>query len=240
MIQKTTDYTVFTFRPDNRRVIDQTHVQRLAHSITSRNLLELRPITVNAEMEILDGQHRLLAAKSLNIPIFYKIEKNLTAPDIILMNISKPWAIEDYLNFYCQHAYIEYQKLQDFAKNNNLSLKLAITLALGYQHVNFHEFRLGKFKFDANIQNEEIDICWDTINCIKKLNGYSAYTNTSKFWKSLLKLVKHPDFERSRWEVNLPKMVSTFCPKARTEDYIISLQYVYNWRSSQKINLLSE
>ncbi len=88
MIKKTKNYEMFTFREDNREKIDQSHVQRLVFSIEKRNLLELRPIIVNEKFEVIDGQHRLMAAKFLDVEIFYQQEKKLDAKDIITMNIT--------------------------------------------------------------------------------------------------------------------------------------------------------
>jgi len=89
MIRKTTNYEIFTFREDNREKIDKKHLARLVESIKSRNLLELRPIMVNEKLEIVDGQHRLLAAKQLGYEIYYQKEENLDCADIVRMNLSK-------------------------------------------------------------------------------------------------------------------------------------------------------
>ena len=37
----------------------------------------MRPIVVNKKMEVMDGQHRLMAAKQLGVEIYYQEEKNL-------------------------------------------------------------------------------------------------------------------------------------------------------------------
>ncbi len=240
MIKKTKEYDIFTFRDDNREKIDQAHIKRLIESIKARNLLELRPIVVNEKMEVIDGQHRLLAAKALGCEIFYQQEKKLDAVDIVRMNISKPWTMGDFLNFYVHHNYIEYKKLAEFMKKHNLTLKVAMTIALGQARQGYHEFRLGEFKFHEESLSIELDICWDTINYIKKMNGFSPYTSSSRFWKALLKLVRHPDFDEGKWRNNMQKMIDHFSPKARTEDYINMIQSVYNWRNNSRISLMDD
>lgn len=240
MIKKTKDYDIFTFREDNREKIDQAHVKRLAESIESRNLLELRPIIVNDKMEVIDGQHRLLAAKFLACEIYYQQEKKLDAADIIRMNITKPWTIDDYLNFHCQHQNDEYLKLKGFMQKHTLTLKVALNIAMGQAKSGYHDFKLGNFKFDEENLDIELDVCWDSINYIKKMNGFSPYTSSTRFWKSLLKLIRHPEFDEQKWRSNMQKMIDHFCPKARTEDYVNMVQTVYNWRNSSRINLMED
>lgn len=237
MIQKTKNYDMFIFRKDNRAKVDKEHVKRLISSIESRNMLELRPIVVNERMEIIDGQHRLLAAKNLGVEIYYRIEKNLEADDIIKMNIAKSWFQGDYLNFYVYHGYEEYKKLDDFMKKHNLTLKVALNIALGQSKQGYTDFKDGKFKFDDDSLGVELDICWATINYIKKMNGYSVYTESSRFWKALLALIKHPCFIAEKWMLNLNRMVSNCSAKASTKEYITMLTHIYNWRNNTKIDL---
>ena len=238
MINKTKDYDIFVFRQDNRERINQAHVERLVSSISSRNLLELRPITVNKKMEIIDGQHRLLAAKKLGIPIYYEVGEDLNAEDIIRMNVSQNWKIGDYLNFYCQHQYVEYVKLKDFMIKNNLTIKVALCIALGVGKESSLNFKNGNFKFHDESLSGELKICHQTIEYIIKMNGYSAYTKSARFWRPLLKLIKHPEFEAYKWLKNMQMMISHFSPKAREDDYMKMFQHIYNWKNTNKIRLV--
>ena len=86
MIQKTKDYEMFKFRDDNRP-LSQPHLKALIDSIKSKNLLEMRPIQVNAQFEVIDGQHRIAAAKALGVDIYYQVEESLNPEDIIRLNI---------------------------------------------------------------------------------------------------------------------------------------------------------
>ncbi len=240
MINKTKDYSLFIFREDNREKIDKFHVKKIYESIKSRNLLELRPIIVNEKMEIIDGQHRVLAAKMLDVEVYYHIEKKLDAEDIIRMNVSKSWSISDYLNFYCHHGYEEYKKFAEFSKKQGLKTKTSLGLALGKAHMGFKEFIEGKFKFEEESLNVDIDVCWETIHYIRKVNGYSPYTNSTRFWAALLKLVVHHDFDRKKWLTNMKKMVGNFSVKAKADEYLKIFQHIYNWRNPKTINLVDE
>ena len=240
MINKTKNYDKFKFRDDNRVSIDSLHINKLIESIKSRNLLEFRPIIVNENMEIIDGQHRLLAAKSLDLDIYYQIQKGLGGAEIILMNTSKNWINSDYLNYYCKNRFPEYLKLEEFMKKNNLKLHVALNICVGASRTAFNQFKNGKFVFKLDLLENEIEICWETINYIKKMNGNSPYTVTGRFWRSLIMLTTHHNFEKKKWFTSLPRMIERFSAKATTKDYCKLMMEVYNWRNSERINILEE
>jgi len=237
-IIKTTDYDIFKFREDNREAINTSHVKRLAESIKSRNLLELRPICVNADMEIIDGQHRLLAAKSLGVAIYYKQEKTLEAKDIIIMNVSQPWGQSDYLNYYCKNNYVEYIKLKEFMKKQNISLKIALNITMGQKRDGYIKYKMGEYKFNEEDFSNSLEICWNTIDYIKRMNGYSLYTHSARFWNALLIMIRHVNFDAQKWLDNLKRMVERFTAKAKKEDYLKLFMDVHNWRNNSKIELV--
>lgn len=236
-IKMTSDYDIFKFREDNRVAVIQSHVQKLADSIKSRNLLELRPISVNSEMEVMDGQHRLLAAKLLGVPIYYRQDNELQPSDIILMNLSQTWKQSDYLNYYCKNNYPEYLKMKEFMKKNNISIKIALGITCGHNKDVFSNFKNGNFKFNEEEFNSDIDICWDTIEYIKQMRGFSPYTHTSRFWKSLLILIRHVNFNAVKWRDNLKKMIERFTSKASQDDYLMLFLEVHNWNNKKKVEI---
>ena len=99
MTIETSDYSIFK-KHESNRVINELALRKLINSIKSKNMLELRPILVDSQMRVIDGQHRLEAAKALRVPIFYLMKKESESLDIILLNTQKRWSIEDYLNFF--------------------------------------------------------------------------------------------------------------------------------------------
>lgn len=238
-IKCTTDYDKFKFREDNRASINQSHVRRLAESIKARNLLDQRPIAVNGDMEVIDGQHRLLAAKILGTPIYYVMNDELKASDIILMNISQPWGQMDYLNYYCKNNYPDYMKLKKFMADNGITIKIALNITLGRSKGNYIKYKEGNYKFNEEDFSRDISICWETIETIRKMNGYSNYTNSARFWSALLILIKDANFNADRWRENIKRMSERFTAKARKEDYLRMFMDVHNWRNNNKVDLVN-
>ena len=99
-VKNTLDYSIFQNYTTNRDV-RMGHVADLVNSIETRNLLYTQPITVNEEYFVIDGQHRLAAAKSLGLPIYYIVCPGLTERDIPRLNsVMKLWLMADYLDHY--------------------------------------------------------------------------------------------------------------------------------------------
>ena len=235
MALRTKNYEMFKFRADNRHRIEKSHVQKLVESISARNLLELRPICVNKDLEIVDGQHRFLAAQQLGLDIYYEIRDELTGSDIILMNVSKAWNHKDYLNYYVRNHYPEYEKLHKFCNENNMGLSVMLIILLGQSREGVHKFRSGQFVFDHSLVEGELSTCLKVINLIKKANGTSLYTTTGKFWKALVNVVRHPNFDEEKFFFNLERQTDRIRPKINSKDYFKMFADIHNWRNPVKI-----
>jgi len=236
---KTKDYDKFVFRADNRAKIDHHHVERLKSSILSRNLLDMRPIIINEDWEVIDGQHRLLAARELGLDIYYQIEAAKTI-DIIQLNVQKSWSYADYMNYYCKNGYKAYQDLDKFAKLKGISIQVAIALILAHNHQKHEDFRLGKLEFDETHFFADFQLCRQTIDFIKKAHGFSAWTDASKFWKALIHLFQQPEFEYKKWEFNLIRHTDKVTPKATYNQYFRTFVNIFNWRNSNPIRFEEE
>lgn len=238
-MEKTKDYGRFVFRSDNREKIDYKHVKRLVESIKSRNMLDMRPVNINAKWEILDGQHRVLAAKELMVEVYYTIEESLDIPDIILLNTSKSWTDRDYLNYYLKHEKEEYVKLNTFIYENKIELRVALSLTMGSGKDNHSAFRSGSYVFEGDHFNDKITLVRETIAYIVKMNGtaISQYTKTSRFWKALIQLFMHPEFDEGQWKCNLNKLVNRVSNKVTTKEMAALFYYIYNYKAQTRITM---
>ena len=98
-MRNTMEYNIFKEISSNRE-IDEKHVKKLMVAINKRNLLHVNPIVVNEEMRVIDGQHRLAAAKELGVPIYY-IQETISRKDISMLNSNqKNWTAMNYIDFY--------------------------------------------------------------------------------------------------------------------------------------------
>lgn len=148
-VYETEDYDRFVFLVGNR-ALSQIHVKELVNAIKKKDFLPQTPIIVNEEGGIIDGQHRLLAAKALSKPIYYIIRENATLEDAVLLNTSlKNWSNYDYFESWVSMGKPEYIKLKEFMKKHEFSLAFsALLLTQNYIHSKpiWRDLKNGDFK----------------------------------------------------------------------------------------------
>src|SRR6516164_2630090 len=87
----TDDYSQFHFLPGNRDI----HAKQLIQSIQERDMLSTHPILVSKRdmggYYVLDGQHRLVAAKTLKKRIWYVVDNTIGEEHIPLLQRQRPW-----------------------------------------------------------------------------------------------------------------------------------------------------
>lgn len=236
-MNSTKDYKMFKYMTDNRP-IDKGHVNRLIASIKSRNLLEYTPIIVDKTFNVIDGQHRLEAAKALGVPIYYKVQESNDAADIIHLNIAKSWNIIDFFNFFVKHKYPEYVKLDAFCKKNALSIKLGIFLFLKRTKNLMHDFKCGKFVFEEKVGSDTVNISIAAIDVLKKYLGVGKVGfDSKKLWKAIYVLASNPEFDMEIWKRNVGMLCEKIHSKATEEDMLNHILWVYNYRNQNKIEV---
>lgn len=151
-IKSTKEYDKFSYYKGNRRV-NSAHLKSLVVSISKRNLLEHNPILVNEKNVVIDGQHRLEAARELGIPIYYVVVKSGTMGDVQLLNSAiKAWNVEDHMKSFLSAGFEEYRKLNKYRLKYNVpvstAMKYLIDEPIGRNQL-MQKFREGRFEVTA-------------------------------------------------------------------------------------------
>ncbi len=240
IIEKTKNYELFRVSNCNRD-LNEANVAKLIASIKSRNLLEFRPIIVNANMEIIDGQHRLAAAKALDLEVWYKVDQDSTISDILLLNLNqKNWDLGDYLKYYISQGSEEYKKFSEFVKNKEVDIRQGLRFVNEGNTFGYKNFKSGKFKFPEGMELVNVMNCvskYDLISSIIKNQkiGGNEIIQRSLFKTALLEILKNEDLDfdifREKIKINLDKI--RLCSSAR--EYLNMLTDVYNWKNRNPI-----
>lgn len=222
VVKSTNSYGQFKIVNSNREV-NATHVKKLKRAIASKNMLRLNPIVVNDNMEVIDGQHRLAAAKQLGLPIYYIQEKSVDRNDIANLNTNKKnWNIMDYVNFYAVEKYPDYVS---FCKLCN-------------EHPNFKTTWLqilctsnGKRK-TPNLKEGQIDISnIDTARTwIKYFEDWASYIPTvysTRFIEGAIEFFKTVEYDHEIIMTNLPERLDSVRPCIYAAEYKRMLRKIY-------------
>ena len=119
-VLKTYDLSIFKQLPGNRPP-NLLHIKRLRQSMIDHGVL-MCPIIVNENMEVIDGQHRLLAAKGLDgVPIYYIKAENYRLEQVHTLNMNqKNCSKKDFVDGYAEMGLEPYIKLKRFMENADL------------------------------------------------------------------------------------------------------------------------
>lgn len=101
VVYETKNYAKFKIIEGNRPI---DHAKKIIESISEIGML-WQPILVNEKFEIIDGQGRFLAMKTLGIPVIYIIQNGLNIKHVRYLNKNATnWKINDYIHSYATGA----------------------------------------------------------------------------------------------------------------------------------------
>lgn len=158
VIQQTEDLSIFKMLPHNRPVV-QSHVIRLAASMAERpHLRPARPVLVNEQMQVIDGQHRLKGSELNGQAVFFMVVPGLTISDARLLNaLQRTWSLLDYAYSYASSkvpAYVQFVKTYE-ARELPPSIIMEYIMPVGRQQF---EFRTGKMEpVDQKVLDAKLD-----------------------------------------------------------------------------------
>jgi hypothetical protein len=231
----TSNYDLFKRRSDNR-VLDEKIVRERMESI--KMIGQQDAIKCDPDFYTEDGQHRIEACRRLQIPVkFVIMDKKLTTEELAaLQSQNSKWKVDDYAHSYTSKDNEDYKLYNLFRKNfpefNHSIALMLLTNTKVRNRVIEEGFKVGQFK--AKSYNKAKTYA----EMIKKIGVYYDGYFRNPFVAAFLTLTEHPDFEFERLYRKIPKRRKALMEFSKTEDYITTLQDIYNWKETKKIYFL--
>ncbi len=239
-MEQTKNYEMFKRHVANRG-INAKNVEKIRESIKDKNMLHLRPIIVNSNYEIIDGQHRLEAAKELQLDLFYVVHHDSKDSDMILLNNNqKKWTLHEYLNYYCEmcsHEYIEFKKFL----NNTPWIDITTALALIGKNsgTEWRKFKDGELLFVKAYAENDVKIMFaeEIVMIIKNtlINRDKRPFSGTRFIAALSFLCSQDGFDMELFTKKLKGKLDCIHACATIEGYLQMLKAVYNYRNTNPI-----
>lgn len=242
MIKSTMKYDMFK-KHENNREINKVNLNRIVKSIQARNLLKLRPILIDKDYRIIDGNHRLEAAKHLNVEVYYQLSEETDKEDIILLNANqRTWRSDDYLNFYINSGIEDYLKFFMLKQELDISTHLLVSMMMGLCRSGDHylDFKIGKFKFPNDQEVEKIRANFKQISELKKFTsqkslGPKTFLNTSRFDISMHEFLSNQAVDLETFIKKYKMRIDLLRPCATRQQYHEIFKAMYNWKNSHPI-----
>lgn len=241
-VKKTTNYDKFKYLLGNRD-INQSHVRNLVKSISKNNLLEYNPILVDYSGFVIDGQHRLEAAKKLGVPVFY----NQTDADIdtviLINNNSKNWSIEDFVNSYIEFGHTDYVALKEFKKKWGIPYTVSAAAlssqisdkktVIGYTGEYSRKIKDGEFKVNPNNKADKI---------MQWVDSFTDYADTViRRNRAFISAVAHV-YAQKKVTLSTLKRKLRVCGKMlvrqnKKSEYLRQIEDIVNYKARKNIRL---
>lgn len=237
-IPLTKDYSIFKTLKGNRP-INWGHVRSLVLSMQENGFL-LNPIIINKRGEIIDGQHRLEAAKIIGIPVYYLVAPKYGQKEILAFNTTvKTWTLSDYLHKWIKKGEPAYIAFQEFLENHaDFNLTNCLKLVGGQKAGEgggarklVDAFRLGKLDMSGAHEADQF------LMKVKRLEDlYDGYKRM-KFVGALWRCEKYNKFSFDEFEHKLALRRAKMFDCGTEDQYIELIEDIYNYRRADKINL---
>lgn len=233
----TTNYHKFRTIEGNREV-NKTHLKRLAKSVSETSYLDIIPIIVNEDFEVIDGQHRLEVARELGLPVNYVVAPGAGLKEVQLLNANeRAWLKADYLESYIKLGNQNYVILKDFMKKFGLPLTVSADILMGpigKRGSTAELFKNGKFVIN-NLRS--------AIDFAEKLVELKPFTEPN-VWRtegfvSAVKAV-YKKVSRKLFIHKLEIYGRKVKKQGTVLDYIRLFEDILNFRSREQIRLYAE
>jgi hypothetical protein len=229
-IRTTKNYAQFKQLTGNRS-ISQSHKARLMESM--RENYRFTVITVNENLEVIDGQHRLECAKELGLPVHYVICENYGLTDVHQLNANlKRWTTNDYLDGYCEMGNLHYEFYRAFKKKYGFGHQECLRLLNGsYNGASFEDFKNGQFV----VKDRKKAI--DRAEKILALEDLYPGIRRRTFVFAMLSLLDLPQFDYDRFRSKLERQRAKMYDCTSVDQYRDLIEKIYNHYTSDKVNL---
>jgi hypothetical protein len=236
-IEKTISYGKFK-QLEGNRPINKGLLNAIRESINNDgNYLMYNPIIVNEKMEIIDGQHRLEAARLEAADIYYIMATGMRIRQAQVLNSRKrQWSSNDFLQSYLVEGKRDYETLKVLMDE----YKFSVAICVKYLAKNNHQSAMKKFR-DGKFEVVDRDWAEDCLGLLSIVRDYSpdyAYAQSmcqTAVGKMLdaLRAAGNPRL----FEEQLKRYQTTITRRNSTKDYLKEFQLILDMGGNSKIKL---
>ena len=215
---ETKEYSKFKFLKENRAIKPST-VKKLEQSFRDFGVIPGRPILVDTFFNIIDGQHRFVALKNLELPITYEvITGNVIAKTMTLNSSQSQWKLIDYIKSYADQNVDCYRRLLKFEEKYKFGVSASIKIFCSNE-LKPYKIRKGG-EFEVNEYAEQI------AEYILKLDKVPFY-RTKDFILAIVSLHKKASAKQLE---TIHESILTIPRCAKSTDYMTAFENLLNYK----------
>jgi hypothetical protein len=246
VVYKTYDLSMFK-SIDGNRVPNLQHIRRLTSSVKEYGM-KCNPIIVNEKYEVIDGQHRLAAAKEAGTFVYYIMIKGYTLSEVHTLNLNqKNWTKKDFVDGYANMGVESYMKLRSFIDRNedytfdscvsfcnNTSTGAGGVSAARLNNVN--SVSAGILEH-GTWKGGDFNLAQEWANKLRMIKPYYNSYNRSNFVGIMITLLQNEKFDFNEFMHKVRLQPTALVDCANRDQYRTLIEDIYNYRSRNKISL---
>ena len=243
IIYEETDYSCFHRLVDNRDLLDR-RLGRLIASISEKYIIN--PIIVNEKMEIIDGQGRFEALKSLRRPIHYIIAEGATSDDCRRMNkYNTKWTTLDFAKSYKKSNIKAYELLLECCEKTGQSITRVLRLGnhsgeryASHESTKMTAFESGRLTFDES-DSAKVEQVVKFANEILDALQFTKRPNDA-FYTAVKICCDTNGYNHRHMISNCKKKRSSYTQMSNLGDQLKELERIYNFRAGKGMLYFSD
>ncbi len=235
-IQSTRNYRLFERHTSENRPLDIKKHRKLHDSMKRYGFLESFPIVCHRNGDnhliVKDGQHRLLIAETLSLPVHWVEEK--VDFDVAVINCAaKIWGLRDYAQKFVANGHKAYQEGLDFSEDHGVPIGTAFALLAGTTSFGNcqNQFVDGTFKVR--------DRSWaDAVAGIyAPLSLMAPALKNNRFVEACMAVCRIKDFDPKRLLANAERCREMLVSYSTRDAYLDMMETIYNFHRKQLVGL---
>lgn len=235
-LETTNDYTRFVTNKE-QRPINTSHARKIAENMADCGFIPSKPIQCYKEgnkLVVVDGHHRLEAAKTAGVYLYYIVEPKQCQESMAAENsLVKPWAQIDFVRLYANRGGKDYMELLAYQEKGiplNMAASMLITNSAGSGNAG-KSIKNGTFKIKSrNLINS-------VLSFLDEFSKSNPAIRTNNFIAAISSCILCGEIDieilRSRIRENTSMIEKTSTYDAMLEQF----ERVYNFRSRNPIPL---
>ena len=227
VITSTTNYEMFKLVKSNR-VVKQRNVERLMKSFELTGGMSMsKPIIVDRNYNVIDGQNRLMACKKMGIPVHYVVSDDKIENIPIYNTYQEKWGLEDYAHYWAEQGNENYKRILAIRDRVSIALNGVLECLVNGNGYTNEIFKEGRFVFDG-----DIDKCVEHIQKILQLCYVvkGKRNVSSKMLRAIRFLSKIKSFDLDTLLEKIMRYQGKLYTCATSEEYIQMFTSLYNYK----------
>ncbi len=225
-VKSTRDYNLFTYLTGNRKP-NKAHVRKLQEAISDNaKLSPYRPILVNEDMAIIDGQHRFEALKNLDLPVHYVVAEGTGLKEVQELNsIAKVWTPVEYAKSFADLGHDVYEFYLEMKRTYGLNHDVLLNF------ISLDEPMTGTMFQAGGLVAPDRDKSHRLARQLTEVGEYYPRYKIRTFARAYYAVANTKGYDHARMIAKMKAKGDTIKNVALREEYIKELEKVYNYHA---------